>query len=111
MSAKLTKWAKARLRAPEYAALVARAGLGGVTVSEYLRDLITAERQQFEAREAMACMEERLRRDLGAANVGSQALLVEAVLLSRELLALREPQALARVRAQLDSRFPGRACV
>jgi hypothetical protein len=111
MSAKLTKWAKARLTTPEYAALAARAGLAGVTVSAYLRDLITAEREQFDAREAMVSLEERLRRDIGAANGGSEALLVEAVLLSRELLALREPQALARVRAQLDSRFPGRARV
>lgn len=111
MNAKLTKWAKARLTAPEYGALAARAGLAGVTVSAYIRDLITAERQQFDAREAMVSLEERLRRDLGAATVGSEALLVEAVLLSRELLALREPQALARVRAQLDSRFPGRGCL
>ena len=111
MSAKLTKWAKARLTAPEYAALAARAGLAGVTVSAYLRELITAERQQFDAREAMVCMEERLRRDLGASNVGREALLVEAVLLTRELLALRDPQAMTRVRAQLDSRFPGRECL
>lgn len=109
MSAKLTRWAKVRLTEPEYAALSARAGLAGLTVSSYMRNLVTAEREQFDARQAMVGLEERLRRDVGAARVDSEALLVEAVLLSRELLALREPQALARVRAQLDARFPGRA--
>ncbi len=109
MNAKLMKWAKTRLTAPEYAALATRAGLAGVTVSAYLRNLVAGEREQFDAREAMAALEDRLRRDFGAARVDSEALLVESVLLSRELLALREPQALSRVRAQMESRFPGRA--
>jgi hypothetical protein len=108
MKASLSRWAKTRLEAPEYAALAARAGLAGVSVSGYLRSLVVEQRGQFDAIAAVHSLEERLRRDIGASRVDVEPLLAEAVLLAREVLAQREPQALARVRAQLDTRYPGR---
>jgi hypothetical protein len=78
-------------------------------VSSYLRGLIAAERGDFDIADAMRAMEDRLRRDLGASSVAAlEPLVVEGILLSRELLASRDAQALTRVRAQLDARFPGR---
>jgi hypothetical protein len=108
MTQKLNHWVKSRLTEPEYAALAARAGIAGITVSAYLREIVTVERTQFDSRESLIAIEERMRRDLGAANVVVEPLLVEAVLLSREVLANRDPQALSRVRLQLDARYPGR---
>lgn len=108
MKARLCRWVKARLDEPEYAALVARASVAGQSVSSYVRRIIVAERSDFDAAEAMHALEERLRRDSGALSVALEPLVVEAVLLGREVLASRDAQALSRVRAQLDSRFPGR---
>jgi hypothetical protein len=108
MKAPLSRWAKTRLEEPEYAALAARAGLAGLAVSAYIRSLVVEQRAQFDAMAAVHALEDRLRRDMGASSVDVEPLLVEAVLLAREVLAQREPQALARVRAQLDARYPGR---
>lgn len=108
MKPRLSRWVKARLDEAEYAALAARAGVAGESVSSYIRRLVVAERNDFDAAEALHALEERLRRDLGASPVALEPLVVEAVLLAREVLANRDAQALARVRAQLDSRFPGR---
>lgn len=108
MKARLNKWVKARLDGPDYASLAARAGVAGESVSAYVRRLIVAERTAFDAGAAMHALEERLNRDRGASLVALEPLVVEAVLLAREVLATRDAQALSRVRAQLDSRFPGR---
>jgi hypothetical protein len=108
MRARLSKWAKVRLAEPEYAALAARAGMRGLTVSAYLREAVTVDRAQFDAREAVLGLEARLRGDLGANRGDSEPLALETLLIARELLALREPQAMMRVRAQLEARYPGR---
>ena len=111
MKPKLTHWVKARLEAPEYAALAVRAGIAGESISAHLRRLIVNQRGDFDAGAAIHALEDRLRQEMGAARVDTTPMLVEAVLLSREVLASREPQALARVRAQLDARYPGRELV
>jgi hypothetical protein len=108
MTAQLTRWAKVRLTVPEYAALAARAGLRGLTVSAYLREAVTSDRAQFDAREAVLALDQRMRRELGANRVDSEPVLMETLLIARELLALREPQALTRVRAQLDATYARR---
>jgi hypothetical protein len=108
MTAKLTRWAKVRLTVPEFAALAARAGVCGLTMSAYLREAVTIDRAQFDAREAVVALDARMRRELGASRVDNEPLLMETLLIARELLALREPQALTRVRAQLDAKYPGR---
>jgi hypothetical protein len=99
-------WAKARLTAPEHAALLVRADAAGKTVSEYLRDAIADDRSQFDTQGAIHSLEERLR---GVAGQGAlESLLVEVVLLCREIVARHNVQALAQVKAQVDARYPGR---
>jgi hypothetical protein len=75
-------------------------------VSEYLRDAIADDRSQFDTQGAIHSLEERLR---GVAGQGAlESLLVEVVLLCREIVARHNVQALAQVKAQVDARYPGR---
>ena len=108
MTQRRCRWVKARVDDPEYAALCARASAAGESISSYVRRLIMADRTDFDAAETMRALEERLRHEAGASSVVLEPLVVEAVLLVRELLVGRDAQALTRVRAQLDARFPSR---
>jgi hypothetical protein len=113
MSTNVTKWAKTRLSADEYAALAVRADRAGHTISAYVRELITRQHGEFQLREVLNDLDSRLKGLTVARAVAAdlEPMLVEAVLLGREQLARRDPQALVQVRAQLDARFPGRRAV
>jgi hypothetical protein len=107
-NAKNSRWVKTRLTADQWAALAVRADHAGKTVSAYLRELIIRERGEFDLREALHGIEARLAPKGVAGAVDLEPLIMEAVLLGREQLARRDPQALAHVRAQMQVRYPGK---
>lgn len=94
-----SKFIKVRVAPEEYAGIARRADEAGATMSEYVRDTVTAVHEQLALREELTALRGLVTAQ--PASAANDALALETVLLLRELAAARDAQILARVRAQL----------
>jgi hypothetical protein len=101
-----SKFIKVRVAPTEYAGIAHHADAAGQTMSEYVREQVLAVHRTLDVQAELVAL-----RGLVAAPERSTdcTLMLEAVLLLRELAAARDAQILARVRAQLAQREGGRA--
>lgn len=103
---------RARLPRDEYLKLKANADAVGLTLSEYVRNVLMRDRQALEQEQFLAQVDARLAA-LSAApaapsgSANQERLLVEVLLLVRELAADRNAQILARVAHQVNQRYAG----
>jgi hypothetical protein len=113
---KKVRYLKARLTTGEYEALKALADAAGLTVSEYVRSVLAKEREAEEIEATLARIEAQLAAPVvlpATETAGGvlEPLLVESVLLMRELAAERNAQVLARVAQRLNALYPERSRV
>lgn len=101
-----SRFAKTRLTVPEFAALCARADEAGMTVSEYIRTLIVQEREQLDIQVALRRIEASMVAQSVAKADPSEVILAEVLLLSREILAGRNVQAVAAVAQKVQALYP-----
>lgn len=117
---------RARLPVDEKRKVVADADAAGLTTSEHVRCILLRDRQAL-SQEQLLEKQEQFLAEIDAklaaipqpvaaaktesdtdANTDLEPLVVEAVLLARELVAERNPQALARIAQHLNNLYPGR---
>lgn len=102
-----SRFIKVRVSDSEYRELRKRADEQGVTMSEHVRDTVTAVHQATDVAAELSELRQQVRhftetgRGRDDAGEGEQR---EMLLLLRELAAARDAQILARVRAQLAAR-------
>lgn len=106
---------RARLPDDEYLKLQADADMAGLTVSEHVRCVLQRDRQALSQEKLLASIDARLNRiSLPPSPMQSpstteiEPLLIEVLLLVRELVAERNAQVLGRVANHLNNQFPGR---
>lgn len=101
-----SKFIKVRVAPTEYAGIAHHADSAGQTLSEYVREQVLAVHRTLDVQAELAAL-----RSLVAAPVRStdDTLVLEAVLLLRELAAARDAQILRRVRIQLAQHQGGQA--
>lgn len=104
-----SRYLQARLPNPEYTKLQFQADAAGLSISEHTRRLLARESDAVSTEEALRRIEDALAR-LSApaaptATDSDRLLLVEILLLVRELAADRNAQILFRVNQKLDSQF------
>lgn len=103
-----TQYLKTRLTREEYQRLAACADAAGLRLSEYVRAVLTAERQALGVDELLARLDARLQTP--AANptpaADLEALVVEVLLLTRELAQDRNAQLIARANQKLNTLYP-----
>jgi hypothetical protein len=105
---------RARLPQEEYQPLKIAADRAGMTLSEYVRCVLVRDRQALEQEQFLAKIDARLSGVLRApelkdlAGTELEPLLVETLLLIRELVSERNAQALSRVALQLNVLYPTR---
>jgi len=101
MSAR-NRFVKVRLSPDEYRDVLRRADTDGLTMCEHIRQQLLGAHDQLDLQAELAA----LRAQLGAIQTSRASsgdpLVLEAVLLLRELAAARDAQMLTRVRAQLS---------
>lgn len=108
-----THYLKTRLTPGENRALLRDADEAGLTVSEYVRTILMREREAISIDRLVARLEQMLSEHatLAQGNVVSpsrgdaELLLVECVMLLRELSADRNAQILSRVASVMDAKF------
>lgn len=102
------KFLKVALTPDEYAKLSILADQQGLTLSAYVRKQLADKRQAIEAEAALARIEAKL---MPASESATQLepLLVESLLLVRELVAERNPQVISRISQRLNSTYPSRS--
>jgi hypothetical protein len=96
-----SRFIKSRVNDEEYTTLRQRADAQGVTMSQYVRDTVTAVHESLDVASELAALRQQVRQALSSLvsrDGGDQR---EMLLLLRELAAARDAQILARVRAQL----------
>lgn len=100
---------KARLSVVEYRELKTCADAAGLSISEYVRTVLARERQALGIEDVLSEFRTMLavpKAESTPSHPGRpDPLLVEAVLLLRELVAERNPQLLGRVASKLDATF------
>ncbi|MGV3582860.1 MAG: plasmid mobilization protein [Methylophilus sp.] len=104
---KRRKFLKVAVTPDEYAKLSIEADKQGLTLSAYVRNQLTNKQQAVDAEQALARIEAKLQPAKGA-STELEPLLVESVLLIRELVAEKNPQALPRVANRLNTQYPER---
>lgn len=106
-----SRFAKTRLTVPEYAALCARADEKGITVSEYLRELVIGQRETIDFQAALSRLESKMVAQSVDNSNQVEAMLVEVLLLVRELVAARNAQGLAQVAERVRTLYPLRRAI
>jgi len=104
---------RARLPEEEYRALQAEADAAGLTLSEYVRTLFLRNRQALGQEQFLASIEAKLAvmpHATSAVSTGTELepLVVESLLLIRELVSERNAQILGRIAHQMNLNFPER---
>lgn len=107
-----SQFVKVRVTRDEHREIQKRADVHGLTMSEYVRDTVTAVHERLDVVAALEALSHRCEAITTTTPVAGskgtddkqQALALESVLLLRELAAARDAQILARVRAQLKQR-------
>ena len=102
------RFAKTRLTGPEHAALCARADEAGVTVSVFLHDIVTGDQQQADVVGILSRIEASILSKPQDDVANSEPLLVEVLLLVRELVAGRNAQLLGQVSQRVTALYPAR---
>lgn len=104
---KRRKFLKVAVTPDEYSELSILADQQGLTLSAYVRKQLADKRQTIEAEKALARIEAKLQPAKGAPTE-LEPLLVESLLLIRELVAERNPQVLPRIANRLNTQYPER---
>jgi len=108
-----THFLKTRLSPAENRALNSAADVAGLTVSEYVRTVLARDREAISVEAQMSKLDAKLR-TLGeltmrtcqpALPTDAMLLLVEVLLLTREIAADRNVQILSRVALAMDNKF------
>lgn len=104
---------RARLPEDEYLALKISADVAGLTISEHVRNVILRDRLALSQEQFMSKIDTRLAAVSRASPTVSsdmelEPMLVEVLLLIRELVAERNVQALSRTANQLNTLYPER---
>ncbi len=102
---------KIRLTRDEHQQLVARADATGLRVSEFARSVLAAEHQVHSVEDVLMRLEARLTETPATPSASSadlEALVVEVLLLTRELAQDRNAQLLARANQKLNTLYPRR---
>ena len=104
---------RARLPGDEYAALKKDADAQGLTISEYVRNVILCHRQALAQEQFLAQVGTTLAALSAApatapAGTDHEPLLAELLFLTRELVAERNAQVLGRIAHQLNHLYPER---
>jgi hypothetical protein len=105
---KRRKFLKVAVTLDEYSQLSILADQEGLTLSAYVRKQLADKRQAIETDAALARIEAKL---MPASESATQLepLLVESLLLVRELVAERNPQVISRISQRLNSTYPSRS--
>lgn len=93
-----SRFIKVRVAPSEYVGIARHADAAGQTMSEYVREQVLAVHRTLDVQAELAALRGLL---VAPERSTSSTLVLEAVLLLRELAAARDTQILARVRAQL----------
>lgn len=104
-----SEFIKVRVNRDEHRDVQKRADVMGLTLSEYVRATVTAVHERLDVVAAMEalriqCAEHTQPAAPHPGPAAQDTLVLEAVLLLRELAAVRDTQILSRVRAQLAQR-------
>lgn len=105
------KYLKVALPTLEYTQLCARADAHGMTLSAFVRSVLASDQQTLDIGTVLSRIDRQLARVVGTTtekSVDPEPLLVEIILLARELVADRNAQLLMKVNQQLDVRYPQR---
>jgi len=100
-----SKFIKVRVSPAEYSDIVKRADLEGLNQSAYVRIQLLAVHEQLDIKDALEGLRAQMSATENRPSNPLAELTTEAVLLLRELIASRDPQILAKVRAQLNQQF------
>lgn len=103
---------RARLPANEYSAVKSAADQAGLTLSEHVRCVLSRDRQVLEQEQFLKKIDSKFAALSGTGaqtdrSLKLERLLIEVLLLTRELAADRNAQILARVSAKLNPQMEG----
>lgn len=104
---KRRKYLKVGLSPDDYANISIAADTQGLTVSAYVRKQLADRLQVVTTEQALSRIESKLQ-PAKVASTELEPLLVECLLLIRELVADRNPQILPRVASRLNIQYPER---
>lgn len=99
------RFIKIRFSPDEYEDITRKADRLGINRCDYIRGQLHAVHNQLDIREELEALRALAVTQAEANARGLQEALTEAVLMLRELLAGRDPQAIARIKAQLRQQF------
>lgn len=102
------KTLKVAVTPDEYKKLIIAADVDGLTLSSYVRNQLASKQQAIEAETALARIEAKLM-PARESSTQLEPLLVETLLLVRELVAERNPQVISRISQRLNSTYPSRS--
>lgn len=104
------RYLKVRVNTDEYKSTMERASDAGLNMSEFVRTVLDANKQAATVDTILQKIEEHLTVNSNEVfeNSKTDPLLVEVLLLVREIVAERNVQTLVRTAQRLDSMFPGR---
>lgn len=107
------RYLRARLPEIEYLDVKIAADRAGLTLSEHVRCVLVRDRQADGQENFLAKISAKLvgftqPQESNSANTAFEPLLVETLLLVRELVAERNAQILGRIAHQLNARYPNR---
>ena len=106
------RYLKVRVTSTEYQTVMARAGEAGINTSEYVRTVLADNQQAINVELLLHKIDAHLptknNMDELASNMEADPMLIEVLLLVREIVAERQAQTLARTANRLDLMFPGR---
>jgi hypothetical protein len=108
-----TRHLRARLPDEEYRAIQVSADSAGLTLSEHVRNLILRDRQALSQEQLLVKIDAKLAaicQPFSGQKVSAdlEPLIVESLLMIRELVAERNAQVLGRVAHQMNSNYPER---
>ena len=104
---------RARLPEEEYRALKIAADRDSLTVSEYVRCVIARDQQVLDQKQLLTEIDKKLATvsrlpEPTSIRVDDEPWFAELLLMTRELVADRNPQALSRINHQLNLTYPNR---
>ncbi len=105
---KRRKFLKVAVTPDEYAKLSIEADKQGLTLSAYIRNQLANKQQAIEAVSALARIEAKLL-PTRESSAQLEPLIVESLLLIRELISDKNPQAFGRIANKLNSMYPDRS--
>jgi hypothetical protein len=99
------RFIKIRFSPDEYLDITRKADRLGLNRCDYIRNQLHAVHKQLDLREELQALRALAENRLDSLATSQQEPIAETLLMVRELLASRDPQAIGRVKAQLRQQF------